>query len=30
MWSGPYVAWSVDGVPITVLRQYIEQQNRHA
>jgi putative transposase len=27
-WSGPYFAGSVGGAPISVLRQYIEQQNR--
>ncbi|SEK35742.1 IS200/IS605 family transposase [Nonomuraea pusilla] len=28
LWSGSYFAGSVDGAPISVLRQYIEQQNR--
>ncbi|MFI7493061.1 transposase [Micromonospora echinaurantiaca] len=28
MWSASYFAGSVDGAPLTVLRQYIEQQNR--
>jgi len=28
LWSGSYFADSVGGTPITVLRQYIEQQNR--
>lgn len=28
LWSGSYFAGSVGGAPITVLRQYIEQQNR--
>src|SRR5690606_2239777 len=27
LWSGSYFAGSVGGAPITVLRQYIEQQN---
>ena len=27
-WSGPYFAGSVGGAPISVLRPYIEQQNR--
>jgi REP-associated tyrosine transposase len=27
-WSGSHVAGSVGGAPITVLRHYIEQQNR--
>lgn len=29
-WSGSYFAGSVGGAPISVLRQYIEQQNRPA
>lgn len=28
LWSGSYLAASVGGAPISVLRQYIEQQNR--
>jgi putative transposase len=28
LWSGSYFAGSVEGAPLTVLRQYIEQQNR--
>jgi putative transposase len=28
LWSGSYFAGSVGGAPLTVLRQYIEQQNR--
>src|SRR3979411_2042145 len=28
LWSGSYFAGSVDGAPISVLRHYIEQQNR--
>ncbi|WP_433500799.1 IS200/IS605 family transposase [Sphaerimonospora sp. CA-214678] len=28
LWSGSYFAGSVDGAPISVLRQYIERQNR--
>jgi putative transposase len=28
LWSGSYFAGSVGGTPLTVLRQYIEQQNR--
>ncbi|GAA1617310.1 IS200/IS605 family transposase [Nonomuraea maheshkhaliensis] len=28
LWSGSYFAGSVDGAPISVLHQYIEQQNR--
>ena len=28
LWSGPYFADSVGGTPISVLRQYIEQQSR--
>jgi putative transposase len=30
LWSGSYLAGSVGGAPITVLRQYIEQHNRPA
>jgi putative transposase len=30
LWSGSYFAGSVGGAPITVLRQYIEQQDRPA
>ncbi|SDI61598.1 putative transposase [Sinosporangium album] len=30
LWSGSYFAGSVGGAPLTVLRQYIEQQNRPA
>jgi len=30
LWSGSYFAGSVEGAPISVLRQYIEQQNRPA
>ena len=30
LWSGPYFAGSVGGAPITILRQYIEQQDRPA
>jgi putative transposase len=30
LWSGSYFAGSVGGAPVTVLRQYIEQQNRPA
>jgi putative transposase len=30
LWSGSYFAGSVGGTPITVLRQYIEQQDRPA
>ncbi|MER5227917.1 IS200/IS605 family transposase [Streptomyces flaveus] len=29
-WSGYYFAGTVDGAPLTVVRQYIEQQNRPA
>jgi putative transposase len=29
-WSGSYFVGSVGGAPISVLRQYIEQQNRPA
>lgn len=28
LWPGSYFAGSVGGTPISVLRQYIEQQNR--
>jgi putative transposase len=28
LWSGSYFAGSVGGAPISVLREYIEQQNR--
>ena len=28
LWSGSYFAGSVGGTPLSVLRQYIEQQNR--
>jgi putative transposase len=28
LWSGSYFAGSVEGAPLTVLRQFIEQQNR--
>jgi putative transposase len=28
LWSGSYFAGSVGGAPISVVRQYIEQQNR--
>jgi putative transposase len=28
LWSGSYFAGSAGGAPISVLRQYIEQQNR--
>ncbi|MFE1596278.1 IS200/IS605 family transposase [Nocardia sp. NPDC058705] len=28
LWSGSYFAGSVDGAPISVLREYIEQQGR--
>jgi putative transposase len=28
LWSGSYFAGSVGGAPISVLRQYVEQQNR--
>ena len=28
LWSGSYFAGSVGGAPLTILRQYIEQQNR--
>ncbi len=30
LWSGSYFAGSVGGAPISVLRQYIEEQNRPA
>ena len=30
LWSGSYFAGSVGGAPITILRQYIEQQDRPA
>ena len=30
LWSGSYFAGSVGGAPISVLRQYIEQQSRPA
>ena len=30
LWSGSYFAGTVGGAPISVLRQYIEQQNRPA
>ncbi|MGW1060984.1 IS200/IS605 family transposase [Micromonospora rubida] len=30
LWSGPHFAGSVGDAPLTVLRQYIEQQNRPA
>ena len=30
LWSGSYFARSVGGAPVSVLRQYIEQQNRPA
>jgi REP element-mobilizing transposase RayT len=30
LWSASYFAGSVAGAPISVLRQYIEQQNRPA
>ena len=30
LWSGSYLASSVGGAPLSVLRQYIEQQNRPA
>jgi putative transposase len=30
LWSGSYFAGSAGGAPISVLRQYIEQQNRPA
>ena len=28
LWSGSYFAGSVEGAPISILRQYIEQQER--
>ncbi|MEU8302896.1 IS200/IS605 family transposase [Actinomadura sp. NPDC048955] len=28
LWSGSYFAGSADGAPLTVVKQYIEQQNR--
>jgi putative transposase len=28
LWSGSYFAGSVDGAPLSIVRQYIEQQNR--
>jgi REP-associated tyrosine transposase len=28
LWSGSYFAGSVGGAPLSVVRQYIEQQNR--
>jgi putative transposase len=30
LWSGSYFAGSAGGAPISVLRQYIEQQNQPA
>ena len=30
LWSGSYFAGSVGGAPISILRQYIEQQDRPA
>lgn len=30
LWSGSYFAGTADGTPPTILRQYIEQQNRPA
>jgi putative transposase len=30
LWSGSYFAGSVGGAPLTVMHQYIEQQNRPA
>ncbi|WP_420852704.1 transposase [Saccharomonospora piscinae] len=30
LWSGSYFAGSVGGAPISVVRQYIEQQTRPA
>ena len=30
LWSGSYFAGSVGGAPLTVVKQYIEQQNRPA
>lgn len=29
-WSGPYFAGSMGGAPLSIVRQYIEQQNRPA
>ncbi|GGM52921.1 IS200/IS605 family transposase [Micromonospora sonchi] len=28
LWSGSYLAGSIDGAPLNVLKQHIEQQNR--
>ncbi|MFD5416521.1 transposase [Streptomyces sp. NPDC127069] len=28
LWSGPYFAGSVGGAPLSIVRQYIEEQNR--
>lgn len=28
LWSGSYFAGSVGGAPLSIVRQYIEQQNR--
>ncbi|MFE3519328.1 transposase, partial [Streptomyces sp. NPDC059166] len=28
LWSGSYFAGSVDGAPLSIVKQYIEQQNR--
>ncbi|MFI7148493.1 IS200/IS605 family transposase [Nonomuraea sp. NPDC050022] len=28
LWSGSYFAGSADGAPLSIMRQYIEQQNR--
>ncbi|MEW2332004.1 transposase [Micromonospora chersina] len=30
LWSGSYFAGSVGGAPLSVVKQYIEQQNRPA
>ncbi len=30
LWSGSYFAGSVGGAPLSIVRQYIEQQNRPA
>ncbi|MEU6204835.1 IS200/IS605 family transposase, partial [Micromonospora musae] len=30
LWSGSYFAGSLDGAPLSVVKQYIEQQNRPA
>ncbi|MER5335677.1 transposase [Micromonospora sp. NPDC002717] len=30
IWSGSYLAGSVGGAPLSVVKQYIEQQNRPA